>query len=87
MPSGRRLDTGKRTLIQVNGVFRALPAPRFPRPGPIGRSQTENRLTRALPATFLEGDPVTPMQILAAALAVGLLAYLVFALLKPEKFQ
>jgi len=27
------------------------------------------------------------MQILAAALAVGLLAYLVFALLKPEKFQ
>jgi K+-transporting ATPase KdpF subunit len=30
---------------------------------------------------------VTPMQIFAAFLAVGLLAYLVFALLRPEKFQ
>jgi K+-transporting ATPase KdpF subunit len=30
---------------------------------------------------------VTFMQVVAAILAVGLLAYLVFALLKPEKFQ
>ncbi len=30
---------------------------------------------------------MTPMQILAAALALGLLAYLGFALLRPERFQ
>lgn len=36
---------------------------------------------------FLEGDPVTLMQMFAAVVAVGLLAYLVLALLKPEKFQ
>lgn len=30
---------------------------------------------------------MTLMQILAAVLAAGLLAYLGFALLKPEKFQ
>ena len=30
---------------------------------------------------------MTTMQLLAAGLALGLLAYLVFALLKPEKFQ
>ncbi len=30
---------------------------------------------------------MTPMQILAAVLALGLLAYLGFALLRPEKFQ
>lgn len=30
---------------------------------------------------------MTPMQTFAAVLAVGLLAYLGFALLKPERFQ
>lgn len=30
---------------------------------------------------------MTPTLFLAALLALGLLAYLVFALLKPEKFQ
>lgn len=30
---------------------------------------------------------MTPMLLMAAILAVALLAYLVFALLKPEKFQ
>lgn len=30
---------------------------------------------------------MTPTLLLAALLALGLLAYLVFALLKPEKFQ
>jgi len=42
---------------------------------------------RALQAPLSSRSAMTGMQTLAAALALALLAYLGFALLKPESFQ